>query len=138
MRSREEAFERTRGLFNITVTPFDAKGEIDFGALAQNIARIIDLGYNGLLIGGTYGEFATMSLEERTALFRAVMDQVGDSMPVLLCTADFDVRAAFELTTLASELGGLPMLTAPYVSEVDDDHIEGFFAKVAPSSITVS
>jgi len=136
MRSREEAFERTRGLFNIAVTPFDTRGEIDFGALTQNIARVTDLGYDGLLIGGTYGEFATMSLEERSALFRAVMDRVGDSVPVLLCTAHSDVRATIELTTLASELGGLPMLTAPYVSELADDHIEWFFAKVAPLSGT--
>ena len=57
MKDFNECRERLRGIFNITVTPFDAQGAIDFPALRENIERVIGLGYDGLLIGGTYGEF---------------------------------------------------------------------------------
>ncbi|MDR3439828.1 dihydrodipicolinate synthase family protein [Telmatospirillum sp.] len=136
MKSREESFERLTGLFNITVTPFTETGELDVKALESAIVRVRDLGYSGLLIGGTYGEFPTMNTAERAILFRAVMAVVGDAMPVLLCTAHSDPRVVRELTALASELGGVPMVTAPYVSEITDDQIVDFFRAIAPSSRT--
>lgn len=136
MKNREEALARVKGLFNITVTPFRKDGGFDQVALRENIARVIDLGYDGLLIGGTYGEFPAMSAQERADLFRLVTDEVRDKVPLLLCTAHSDVRIVHELTKLASDLGGLPMVTPPFVSEVGDDHIHDFFRDIAPESRT--
>lgn len=136
MKDITECRARLRGLFNITVTPFKADGAFDYVGLARNIERVIGLGFDGILIGGTYGEFPAMSVEERADLFRRVMDIVGDRLPVMLCTAGSDVRVARELTTLASDLGGLPMVTPPYVSEVTDGQIVAFFREMIPLSRT--
>ena len=71
-----ESKARLKGLFNITVTPFTPDGGIDFPGLAESIERLLAMGFDGLLIGGTYGEFATMSAEERATLFRYVVEVV--------------------------------------------------------------
>jgi len=123
-----------KGIFNITVTPFTADGAIDFPALGQAVERVIGLGYDGLLIGGTYGEFPTMSPDERAELFRRSMDFAGGRVPVMLCTAASDVRITSELTRLASELGGYPMITAPYVSEITEEQIVDYFRWIAPAA----
>lgn len=136
MKDRVECRERLRGIFNITVTPFTEQGEIDFAGLAANIERVIDLGYDGVLIGGTYGEFPALSPEERATIFRHVMQVVGDRVPVMLCSAGSDARVVRELTTLAGDLGGLPMVTPPFVSEVTDTQIVNFFQQMAPLSKT--
>lgn len=136
MKDRIECRERLRGIFNITVTPFTEQGEIDFAGLAANIERVIDLGYDGVLIGGTYGEFPALSPEERATIFRHVMQVVGDRVPVMLCSAGSDARVVRELTTLAGDLGGLPMVTPPFVSEVTDTQIVNFFQQMAPLSKT--
>lgn len=136
MKDINECRERLRGIFNITVTPFDAKGDIDFVALRENIERVIGLGYDGILIGGTYGEFPVMSLAERRELFGEVMDCVQDRIPVMLCSASSDPREARELTALAGDLGGLPMVTAPYVSEITEGQILAYFREMAPLSKT--
>ncbi|MFH2502081.1 dihydrodipicolinate synthase family protein [Klebsiella indica] len=136
MKDRIECRERLRGIFNITVTPFTAQGDIDFAGLGANIERVIGLGYDGILIGGTYGEFPTLSVEERAAIFRHVMQVVGDRVPVMLCSAGSDARVVRELTTLAGDLGGLPMVTPPFVSEVTDAQIVSFFQQMAPLSRT--
>jgi len=125
-----------RGLFNITVTPFRADGAFDYAGLARNIERVIGLGFDGILIGGTYGEFPAMSTEERADLFRKVMGIVGRRVPVMLCTASSDVRVVRELTALAGDLGGLPMVTPPFVSEVTDAQIVAFFRDMVPLSRT--
>jgi dihydrodipicolinate synthase/N-acetylneuraminate lyase len=136
MNSQEESFERVKGLFNITITPFQNDGAVDISALKESVERVIDIGYDGLLIGGTYGEFSTMDTEERVTVFHTVMDLVNDRVPVLLCTAHSDSRVIFDLTKLAGDLGGLPMVTAPYVSEVNDLHIFDFFKRVSALSPT--
>jgi 4-hydroxy-tetrahydrodipicolinate synthase len=136
MQTIQECRERLNGIFNITVTPFTASGEFDYPAMAENIERVIGLGYDGLLIGGTYGEFPVMTVEERADMFRKVMDIVGDRVPVMLCTAGSDSRVVRELTQLAGDLGGLPMVTPPYVSEITDDQIVSFFKEMAPLSKT--
>jgi 4-hydroxy-tetrahydrodipicolinate synthase len=136
MKDRQESMDRVSGLFNITVTPFQADGQLDLAAVSETVERVLDAGYEGLLIGGTYGEFAAMSTEERGRLFRHAMEVVADRVPVLLCTAHSDDRIVRELTVLASELGGLPMVTAPYVSEVTDAQIVSYFNEIAPLSRT--
>lgn len=136
MKDINECRERLRGIFNITVTPFDASGAIDYPALRENIERVIGLGYDGLLIGGTYGEFPVMTVEERRELFHEVMACVDDRVAVMLCSASSDPRDARELTVLASELGGLPMVTAPFVSEITDEQIISYFNEMAPLSKT--
>lgn len=136
MKDIYESQARLRGIFNITVTPFTANGDFDFAGLARNIERVIALGYDGILIGGTYGEFPAMTTDERAIMFRKVMDVVGDRVPVMLCSAGSDARAVSELTQLAGELGGLPMVTPPFVSEVTNAQIVSFFKKMAPLSRT--
>jgi dihydrodipicolinate synthase/N-acetylneuraminate lyase len=129
-----DAVARLSGVFNITTTPFDADGAIDAPAFAESVERMLAYGFDGLLIGGTYGEFPAMRAEERALLFRRAVDVAGGRVPVLLCAAGSDLRTVRELTVLASELGGIAMATAPFVSEVTDAHIVGFFRTVAPLS----
>ncbi len=136
MKDIDESRARLKGIFNITVTPFSKDGVLDYTGLTRSIQRVVSLGFDGLLIGGTYGEFPTMTTEERAELFRHVMTVVGDQVPVMLCSAHSDPRVVRELTVLAGDLGGLPMVTAPYVSEITDGQIVDFFAEVAPLSKT--
>lgn len=123
-----------QGIFNITVTPFAADGSIDYPALARSIERVVGLGYDGLLIGGTYGEFPTMSPQERAELFRRSIDYAAGKLAVMLCTAASDPRITLELTQFASALGGYAMVTAPYVSEVQEHHIFEYFRSIAPAA----
>jgi len=136
MKDITESRARLHGIFNITVTPFNADGAFDHAGLARNIERVLGLGFDGILIGGTYGEFPAMSTQERAELFQKVMDTVGNRVPVTLCSAGSDPREVRDLTRLAGDLGGLPMVTPPFVSEVTDEQIVAFFRDMAPLSPT--
>ncbi|MCB2051228.1 MAG: dihydrodipicolinate synthase family protein [Novosphingobium sp.] len=136
MKDIQEARARLNGIFNITMTPFAKDGALDKAGLARNVERVIELGYDGVLIGGTYGEFPAMTAAERAEMFAHVMDVIGDRIPVMLCSAGSDPRDVVELTRLAGDLGGVPMVTAPFVSEITDDQIVEFFRDIAPLSKT--
>jgi dihydrodipicolinate synthase/N-acetylneuraminate lyase len=132
----DERASRLKGIFSIVVTPFHKDGAFDFAGLAENIERVISVGYDGLLIGGTYGEFPVMTTQERAELFQRAMDAANKRVPVLLCSASSDLRVVRELTELASDLGGIPMITPPFVSEITDGQIAQFFADITHHSRT--
>jgi 4-hydroxy-tetrahydrodipicolinate synthase len=52
----------------------------------------------------------------------------------MLCSAAADPRTARELTELASTLGGVPIVTPPFVSEVTDGQIFDYFRSITPLS----
>lgn len=136
LKSAAQARAEIGGLFNIAVTPFGDGGTIDYDAHAENLERIVDQGYDGILVGGQYGEFATMSGPERAELSHRSMDIVAGRKPVLLGAGGSEPALVSELVSLIGELGGLPMVTAPYVSEVREAHIVDYFAEIAPLSPT--
>lgn len=51
-----------------TVTPFNVDGTIDFKGLESHFERLSNSGINGILLMGSIGEFATLSLAERLEL----------------------------------------------------------------------
>lgn len=53
-----------------SVIPFGDNGQIDLTALEKHMVRLSDSGINGILLSGTIGEFATMSIRERLMLIR--------------------------------------------------------------------
>jgi 4-hydroxy-tetrahydrodipicolinate synthase len=120
-----------QGLVNIAVTPFRPDGALDAPALRAHLDRILGAGYDGVLVGGTYGEFATMTVDERLALFEAAAGHVAGRVPLLLCAAAADVPTARRLARAAHELAGYPMLTPPFVSEVTDEQIEAYVRELA-------
>ena len=125
--SNDEQKSRLKGIFSIVVTPFGADGAFDFKALGENIERTISLGYDGLLIGGTYGEFPVMTAAERGELFRRAMDAAKGRIPVMLCPPDAlrvpSPPAGIELVVPESDVDFEGMLAAQH--EAFDDPSTG-------------
>ena len=68
MKTKEESLARARGLFNIAITPFADDGRIDLAGFTQNLEPMLELGYDGLLTGGTYGESPAMDTPEGVSI----------------------------------------------------------------------
>lgn len=75
------------------VTPFDENRELDLNKVQSLAARLVDGGSDSLIINGTTGESPTVFYPQKMELFRAVVEAVGDRVPVIAnvgdnCTAD--------------------------------------------------
>ena len=75
------------------VTPFDENRELDLNKAQALAARLVDGGSDSLIINGTTGESPTVFYPQKMELFRAVVEAVGDRVPVIAnvgdnCTAD--------------------------------------------------
>jgi 4-hydroxy-2-oxoglutarate aldolase len=91
-----------KGLFPPIPTPFDGGGAIDHAALMANLERWDGQPLSGYVAGGSNGEFALLSIEERLAVIAAVKSALpegrlliaGSGLEATVATADLTCRMA--------------------------------------------
>ena len=85
------------------VTPFDADEQLDVDASVKLAKWLVEQGNEGLVVAGTTGESATLSIDEKLTLFEAVADAV--TVPVIAGTTGSNTRQDIGLTGEAEKLG---------------------------------
>ncbi|QNP62703.1 4-hydroxy-tetrahydrodipicolinate synthase [Streptomyces genisteinicus] len=114
------------------VTPFTADGALDPGGAQQLAARLVDEGCDGLVLSGTTGESPTTTDAEKSALVRAVVEAVGDRVPVVAGVGTADTRHSVELARAAEESGAAGVLAVtPYYSRPPQAAVEAHFRRIA-------
>lgn len=122
-------------LFTAMITPFTADLEIDYPQ-AKKIARhLAETGSEGIVVAGTTGESPSLTDGERSRLFIAVKEAVGDQIPLILgagtnCTAS-TIAAVKDAEAL--EADGV-MLVAPYYNKPSQEGLYEHFKHAAESS----
>ncbi len=72
-----EDMEKFRGIIPPVVTPFDEDGNVDYDLFREEVKRIIDVGVNGIAIGGSTGEGHTLSDGEFMRLIELAIEVRG-------------------------------------------------------------
>ncbi|MCR6096100.1 4-hydroxy-tetrahydrodipicolinate synthase [Salipaludibacillus agaradhaerens] len=114
------------------VTPFDFKGNIDFKKMNRLMDYLIENGTEGVIVGGTTGESATLSMEEKSALYEHAVKAAAGRIPVIAGTGMNDTYATAELTVKAEKLGvdGI-MLVSPYYNKPSQRGLYEHFKTIA-------
>ena len=87
------------------VTPFAAAGSVNLEAAKQVVDWWIAHGTDALVVTGSTGEAATMTIEEKKALWATVIKQVNGRIPVIAGTGSNNTANSVETTKIADELG---------------------------------
>ncbi|ATL68179.1 dihydrodipicolinate synthase family protein [Nocardia terpenica] len=116
------------------VTPFNADGGIDYGALSELVAFHEESGTSGLFFLGVAGEGATLDDTEFADFVRRVLEP-GRRMPYLIgCTGRY-TRDAAQRVALAAEYGADgAILTVPANMGPDQAQAARYFLEVADGS----
>lgn len=119
------------GVGTALATPF-SDGKIDFDALVRLIEFQVRGGVHALIIGGTTGEAATLSDEERYELFAFTKEQVKGRCKLVFGTGTNDTRVAVRHTKMAEKIGcdGV-LLVTPYYNKGTDDGVRLHYEKIA-------
>jgi len=121
-----------RGVMPATTTPFNEDLTIDHSFAAKHCNWLVDHDCTGIVTPGSLGESATLTLEEKLALWSTVVNAVGDRVPVVAAIASLSTAEAVDLSKRAADLGcsGL-MVLPPYVYRGDwremKTHVEAIF-----------
>ena len=97
------------------VTPMQADGTVDNGALERLVDFHVSNGTNAIVAVGTTGESPTLSVEEHIDVVKRVVARAAKRIPVIAGTGANSTREAIELTQLAKDVGADACLSVtPY------------------------
>ncbi len=122
------------GLMPAMVTPFDERGELDFGATEAVIERSIEAGVSGISPLGSTGEATHLTFDERKRFAEGVVRIVGGRVPLVVGVGSSGTREAVELARHAEGAGADAVLAvSPFYWKVGEEALFNHFATVAGS-----
>lgn len=106
------------GVITAIVTPFKSDLSIDFEAFEKLIEFQIKNKVDGIVVCGSTGEGATLSIKEKVALFVKAVEVTKGRVPIIAGTGSNDTQATIELSIIAKESGvDALLLVAPYYNK---------------------
>jgi 4-hydroxy-tetrahydrodipicolinate synthase len=122
-------------LLTAMVTPFDARGQVDYQQAKKLALSLLDSGSDGLVVSGTTGESSTLSHEEKLRLFSEIKSAVAGRGAVVAGTGTYDTRESQELTKEAERIGvDACLLVVPYYNRPTQQGLEEHFKAIARST----
>ncbi len=119
-----------RGIVGFGVTPFAQDLSVNYEALRENAARLVESCDVVVPLAGN-GEIYSLSLDEHKRVGRTVVEEVHGRKPVLVGVG-FSAPIARELAQAAEAYGADGILTLPpYFTQANDDGLFEYYRTVA-------
>ena len=118
------------------ITPMTGDGAIDYEGAARLAEYLVeDMRNDGLVISGTTGESPTTTDAEKARLLRAVVEAVGDRIPVVAGVGTNSTAHSIELARAAHEAGASGLLVVtPYYNRPPQSGLVAHFSAVADAT----
>ena len=117
------------------VTPMKNNEDVNYDKLAEIIDMQIDGGTDSIVIAGTTGEGATLTMEEHSEVIRRCVEFVHGRVPVVAGTGSNCTRSAIQLTQEAEESGADGILSVtPYYNKATQAGLIKHYSAIADST----
>ncbi|MDB5935720.1 MAG: 4-hydroxy-tetrahydrodipicolinate synthase [Massilia sp.] len=121
-----------KGSIVAIVTPMHADGSLDYPGLRKLIDWHIAEGTDGIVIVGTTGESATVSVEEHCELVKLAVEHTKGRIPIIAGTGGNSTEEAIKLTRHAKEVGADATLqVVPYYNRPTQEGMYRHFKAIA-------
>jgi dihydrodipicolinate synthase/N-acetylneuraminate lyase len=109
-----------KGVMPAMTTCFNENLEIDHEFTARHVKWMVENGCSGIVCNGSLGEGATLTFEEKIALWKTCVAAVGNRVPIVAAIASLSTVEAVAQAKAAADAGcrGL-MVLPPYVYRGD-------------------
>jgi len=120
-----------RGYIPAITTPFTQEGALDFEALERLLEWLLQEGMHGIIVGGTQGEWFSISTAERNKLLAAVGRKLSGKMPLIAGCNAYTTAEVAANARLAAEHGfdGILVTPPPYMVPSPRETL-GFYREV--------
>lgn len=126
------SLEKFRGIFPAALTTFDREGNFDEEATARHWDWLIThQGADGLVIGGTSGEFIALTYEERIRTFKLAQNVVRGRVPVIFSSGHYSTKLTIQLSEEAQKCGADGLIVIlPYYQKPSKEAVIEHFRRV--------
>ncbi|WP_249299498.1 4-hydroxy-tetrahydrodipicolinate synthase [Feifania hominis] len=116
------------------VTPFHEDGSVNYEKLAELIEFQISSGTDAIVICGTTGESATMTVEEDMKSIEFTVRQVAGRVPVIAGAGSNNTQTAIETSRHAESVGAdALLLVTPYYNKTTQRGLVRHYTAIAES-----
>lgn len=132
--TNQEIVKRLRGVFPPVVTPFDHRGQVDYGLFRENVRRYVDVGLSGTLVAGSTGEAPYLAERERLRLLEIARRIVRPPEVLIVGTGLESTRETLRLSREAVARGADALLVITpnyYKARMDSDALAEHYRTVA-------
>jgi 4-hydroxy-2-oxoglutarate aldolase len=133
---RGEIMMHLQGIYAPIPTPFDASGRVDPRALRSNLNFWNRSSLSGIVAGGSNGEFALLSSEERLETFRLVRETLAADKLLVAGTGCESTAETVRLSKAAAGEGADAVLVVNpyyYKGSYDEEALAAYYTRVADS-----
>jgi 4-hydroxy-2-oxoglutarate aldolase len=126
-----------RGVFPPIPTPFDARGDVAFGALADNLAWWNEYDLRGYVVLGSNGEGVLLAEEEKVRVWAVARQAIPPSKLLLAGTGCQSTRETIALTRRAADVGADAALAVTphyYTARMTADSLVAHYEALADAS----
>ena len=114
------------------VTPFHSDKSVNYEALEKLVEFQIANGTDAIIVCGTTGEPATMTMEEKVSVISFVVEKVRHRIPVIAGTGANNTEAVIEMSKKAQELGvDALLIVTPYYNKCTQNGLYEHYKAVA-------
>ncbi len=125
-------FTMIKGSIVAIVTPMFEDGSLDFQGFRQLIDWHITEGTNSIVVVGTTGESATVSVEEHCELIKVAVEHANGRIPIIAGTGGNSTLEAINLTRYAKQAGVDACLSVvPYYNRPTQEGLYQHFKAIA-------
>lgn len=129
---------KLKGVFSALVTPFNADGSVDYGALRALIQWQIAEGVAGVSPVGTTGESPTLNPADHLRVIEATVEAVAGKAKIIAGTGANSTEEAIHLTKEIVGLGvDATLQVTPYYNKPNAEGLYRHFAAVADLGVPV-
>lgn len=122
-------------LITAMVTPFNHLLEIDYKKASLLIEHLINNETETIVVSGSTGEPASLSIDEKVQLYKFVVEQAQGRCKVIAGTGLNDTKSSIELTKKAEQAGvDGTLLVAPYYNKPSQEGIYQHFKSIAENT----
>ncbi|MDL2356752.1 MAG: 4-hydroxy-tetrahydrodipicolinate synthase [Pseudomonadota bacterium] len=121
-----------KGSIVAIVTPMHADGSLDYPGLRKLIDWHIAEGTDGIVIVGTTGESATVSVQEHCELIKLAVEHTRGRIPIIAGTGGNSTEEAIKLTGYAKQAGAdAALVVVPYYNRPTQEGMYRHFKAIA-------
>ena len=128
---------KLNGILPPVTTPFNERGDVDYGALSSNIARYNETGLKGYVPLGSNGEAVHLTPGERRQVIETVKRAATSEHTIIAGVNELSSRAAIEAARAAADCGADAVLVVTpyfYKSSMTQERLALHFTEVADHS----
>lgn len=111
------------GIYVPLITTFDERLALDYGAWGEAIDWQLENGTHGIIVGGSTGEFFSLTKDERIEQFAVAKNRINGRAPLVAGVNALVARECYELAAAARDAGADALLIAapPYSQPSQDE-----------------